>query len=54
MKYFLNYLVKKLCEMEKGKKQINAGDAREVLSAIKKLTKKDPEFCRVAIRYILG
>jgi hypothetical protein len=40
----LNILVKKLCEKEKGKKQLNAGNAREVIKVFVKLLLSDQEF----------
>ena len=40
----LNALVKKLCAKEKGKKQLNAGQAREVIKAMKGLMQADEDY----------
>ena len=40
----LNIMVKKLCKKEKGKNQINAGQAREILKCFADLFIKDDDF----------
>lgn len=40
----LNKLVKMVCEKEKGKKQLNSGNCREVLKVIAFLVQTSPEF----------
>jgi hypothetical protein len=48
----LNQLIKMVCEIEAGKKQLNAGDCRQALSVIKKLILNDVEFLKAFIKYI--
>jgi hypothetical protein len=47
----LNHLVKMVCEKEKGKKQLNAGQARECLKIIINLLYNDATFELFAYDY---
>lgn len=47
----LNQLVKMVCEKEKGKKQLNAGQAREVIKVFSKLL-EDKDFYKTYLLYI--
>lgn len=47
----LNKLVKMICVEEKGKKQLNAGQAREVIKVFSKLL-EDKDFYKTYLLYI--
>jgi hypothetical protein len=48
----INKLIKKLCKKEAGKKQINAGQAREVIKITAFLLVNDDEFHADFIAYL--
>jgi hypothetical protein len=48
----LNQLVKMVCEKEKGKKQLNAGQAREVIKVIATLFSSDLVFASTFQQYV--
>lgn len=49
----LNKIIKKLCKKEAGKKQLSAGQAREVVKAIGFLLVNDDEFHSDFIAYLM-
>jgi hypothetical protein len=48
----LNAMVKQVCAKEKGKKQLNAGQAREVVKVIATLMQTNTEFYSMLFSYL--
>lgn len=47
----MNLMVKKLCAKEKGKKQLNAGDCREIIKVFTNLYVYDEDFYEAFFAY---
>ena len=52
MASLLNDLVAKLCLAEKGKEEMNAGQARQVLAQLKDLSQLDHEYLLSLLKYL--